>query len=81
MKRRHPCLGVLAVLVLAGEHSARTAAQQAPTPAAPAGAALVAAQKQLPWAFPLAEPGARREDDGTVKTLVGGARGFTVPEI
>jgi cytochrome c553 len=81
MKRGYRCLGVLAVLVLAGEHTTRTDALQAPTPAPPAGAAMVAAQKQLPWAFPVAEPGARREDDGTVKTLVGGARGFTVPEI
>lgn len=74
--------GVLVVLVLAALWTipARTGAQ-APTPAGPAAAALVAAQKQLPWAFPLAEPGARREDDGTVKTLSGAARGFTVPEI
>jgi len=68
-------------LLLAGAYTARTGAQQAPTPAGPAVAALVAAQKSLPWAFPLAEPGSRREDDGTIKTLVGGARGFTVPEI
>jgi cytochrome c553 len=81
MRPGYLSLGVLAVLALAGEHTARAGAQQAPTPAPPAGAALVAAQKRLPWAFPLAEPGARREDDGTVKTLVGGARGFTVPEI
>jgi cytochrome c553 len=80
MKRRYSCLCVLAVLGLAGVHTARMSAQ-APAPAASAGAGLVAAQKQLPWAFPLAEPGARREDDGTVKTLAGGARGFTVPEI
>ena len=81
MNRKYWCLGVLASLVLAGAHTARTIAQQAQAPAVPAGATLVAAQKQLSWAFPLAEPGARREDDGTVKTLPGGVRGFTVPEI
>jgi cytochrome c553 len=54
---------------------------QAPTAPAPPGAALVTAQKTLPWAFPLAAPGQTRHDDGKVQTLPGAARGFTVPEI
>ncbi len=54
---------------------------QAPTAPAPAASEYVAAQKTLPWAFPLAAPGQVREDNGRVQTLPGAARGFTVPEI
>src|SRR5688572_7128803 len=54
---------------------------QAPAPVPPAGPTLVAAQKALPWAFPIAAPGQTRHDDGKVQMLPGAARGFTVPEI
>ena len=73
-------VGVLAALALGGLCATAIRAQ-APTPAAPPGAALVTAQKTLPWAFPLAAPGQTRHDDGQVKRLTGSAKGYTVPQI
>ena len=72
----------LAALLLAGIsiQSARTAAQ-APTAPPPPSANLIAAQKALPWAFPLAAPGVQREDDGQPKRLEGSTKEYTVPQI
>lgn len=82
MIRCYRGVSVLGVLVLAGLYAVPTRmGAQAPTPAGPPVSALVEAQKALSWAFPLAAPGQQREDDGKVKTLQGGAKGFTVPEI
>lgn len=82
MNRCFRSVAGLAALVFAGlcTVSVRTGAQ-APTPPGPPAAALVEAQKTLPWAFPLAAPGLQREDDGQVKKLQGSSKAFTVPQI
>lgn len=82
MNHRVRGFSALAALLLTGisVQSARTAAQ-APTAPPPPSAELIAAQKALPWAFPLAAPGVQREDDGRVKRLEGSPREYTVPQI
>ncbi len=77
---RPVCVLAVALFVLAAVMPALPVAQ-APAPAPPAGPTLLAAQKALPWAFPIAAPGQTRHDDGKVQMLPGAARGFTVPEI
>ena len=72
-------LTALATAALWGAQ-ARPAAQ-GPTPPAPPAPPLVAAQKALPWAFPLAAPGVQREDDGQAKRLEGSSKSYTVPAI
>jgi hypothetical protein len=78
MNRDYRALAALTLAALCAAPAGMVAQAQTQPSAA---AALVTAQKLLPWAFPLAAPGQQREDDGTVKRLPGSTKGFSVPEI
>jgi len=74
MKRYNVLAELVSVTLCAAAASTGVQGQAPPS-------AMDTARAELPWAFHVAIPGLQREDDGTVKTVPGSDKSFTVPEI
>ena len=81
MNRHRPGCSVLALVTVAALSSrpaSTTAHAQNRAGAAPASEL---SPQTLPWAYPVAAPGAQREDDGSVRHVPGSTAGYTQVQI